>query len=327
MPCDDTKPDSNLAADTAVSIDDGASPNWWLSQDINLNGFTDMAAESVPNTIDVTVHRSQSPLPGGTASIVVEVYVCKPGLNLGPGPNAKLIAQAIMRTETNPEIQAGQTKRLSDVGKIIKWTPNGGTTDPDGPGHRCLIARCYPDSLSPEPDCFHVVGDQHAAQRNITIAAASFREPFSVLQFWTGNNNQEASQKATVRVVADLNPSRRVIEALTPALQAVRGFKRIGNIAPTSFSVQFEDFPEPTTRDNSKPLFGRPFGQLWQLIFGRRSPIYEADIELAPGQQTNFEFRPDLRGGRQGDATIFHLTHINPNGRVTGGLTCAIVLT
>ncbi|WP_373652563.1 MULTISPECIES: hypothetical protein [unclassified Schlesneria] len=326
MPCDDTKPDSNLAADTAITVNDGASPNWWLSPDIDLNGFTDTAAGSVQNTIDVTVHRSQSPLPDGTAAIVVEVYVCNPGLNLGPGPNAKLIAQTIMRTETNPEIQAGQTRRLSDVGKIIKWTPNGSATDPDGPGHRCLIARCYPDSLSPEPDCFHVVGDRHAAQRNVTIAAAAFNEPFSILRFWTGNNNQEDSQKATVRVVADLNPSRKVIEALMPALRAVEGFRRIGRTPPAKFSVRFDDFEVPTTRDNSKLVDHGPFEQVWQLMFGQRSPTYEADIELAPGQQTYFELQSDLTGGRPGDATIFHLTHINPNGRVTGGLTCAIVL-
>src|SRR5262249_30309730 len=216
MPCVDTDPDPNLS-DQCISINDGPGTQWWMSPDINLNGFTDIATIGSNSTVDVTVHRAAAAcnLPAGTQNIIVEVWVSSPGLNLSP-LGARNIDTKLIPVSQLP---AGGPKSLSQVGQLINWTP--ASTDPmDSTGHACLIARCYPDGGGqPQPDCFHVVGDRHVAQRNINIVKVRKRELRVSARIRTGNSNREEAQSATLRVVADLRPDRRVLDILMPGLQ------------------------------------------------------------------------------------------------------------
>jgi len=317
----------------------GPEPNWWLSPAIQLNGVSGIGAQASPspsnNVIDVTFQSAcdSSSFATGTANILVDVYVCLPSLVLdkftGNNVTLKLIATKPVPLSS---VAAGKSTSLSSVGKAINWIAGTDPSLPDGPGHKCLVAIAYPDSETPDEECFHQAGptnDQHYAQLNIAIQPLPIsgrREPgFSL---FTANPDRFAVAPATLRVEADLFPDPKVIDILTPALNATPGYKRMVRRTPKSFGVQLPDFPNPVVRDQTRwGCFGLLF---WILSFlGIKSnfkPSYEADVQLSPGQVTTINFVADLSGSSPGDAHIFHFTHARSDGRVIGGLTLVTVL-
>ena len=313
MPCIDTDPDPNLH-DECISIQDGPGAIWWMSPDINLNGFSDQAMSGGNNTVDITVHRKPDTCTflEGTKNVIVEVWVSPPGLNLSP-VGAKNIGTKLMPLSQLP---ANGSRSLSQVGQLINWTPTSTNPgDPDGPGHRCLISRCYPELDGPaQPDCFHVLGDSHVAQRNIQIVGVPAPRHGLKVPIHTGNNNREAAQPATLRVAADLKPSEKVLEILKPGLRHAKGFRRVSHEAPGHFSLHLPDFPDAKIRDCTGPDH-------------HHTPSYEADVEFKAGQVTKFTFTADLSKSKAGDAHLFHLTHSRRSDkRVIGGLTVVAVV-
>jgi hypothetical protein len=321
MACDDLTKDSNLS-DTCIFIDDGPTAQWWMSPDINLNSFSDVATANQNNTVDVKVHRGPDDAKctalAAATNIIVEVWVSQPGANLSP------TAAKILGTKIIPKSQlaANGTRTLAQAGQIVNWTPSTVASNPDGPGHRCLIARCYPDTDgTPDNDCFHVRGDSHVAQRNIQIITVSPRiKNRFIVEVMTVNPDRERPQPATVRVVTDPEPNRRVLEILEPGLRNT-GFKRVASIAPSRMDLQFPTLTGVKLRDDSRK------GCLWSL-FGKRSGAasVEADVTLPPGDPTSFKFDADLSKGRSGDAFIFYLTHLRADKKEIGGLTVVGVI-
>jgi hypothetical protein len=351
MACDDTQKDPKLT-DTCISL--SKQPQWWLSEDIKLNGTlfngtntskpADQAIFMQDNTIDVRVRRANQAclLPSDgeidTSRIKIVVYIAVPGANLKPnlkGPmGEKLVIQigtALFMTTSGqmPDLPASGIKSLSEIGQAITWKPTStNDKDADGKGpnansHRCLIVRCFPElGPSPDPDCFHIVADQHVAQHNIDIVSGSNIVNGLV---WTSNSNDEERELATLRLVADLNPEPRVVEILTPALQATPGYQRIARTSPVSFGLELPDFPDAKVCDNTRlGCLGRILKALG-LGGSTFEPKYEADIQLQPGQVTSFNFTVDLSRSQPGDAHIFHLMHVRSDQQVIGGLTIGAV--
>ena len=322
MACDDLTKDPNLS-DSCIFVNDGPSAQWWMSPDINLNGFTDVAFANQNNTIDVTVHRgpesAQCDKLTAASNIVVEVWVSLPGLNLSPATQANIIDTKII---PKAQLPTNGTRTLSAAGQLVNWTPGTDGTKPNGPGHRCLISRCYPEGDGPpDPDCFHVRGDSHVAQRNIEIITVSPRiKNRLIVEVMTVNPDRERPQPATVRVVTDPEPNRQVLEILEPGLRNT-GFKRVASIAPSRMDLQFPTLTGVKLRDYSRK------GCLWSL-FGKRSHAasVEADVTLPPGDPTSFKFDADLSKGRSGDAFIFYLTHLRADKKEIGGLTVVGVI-
>lgn len=352
MACDDTQKDTKLT-DTCISI--SKQPQWWLSEDIKLNGqlfngtntglLDNQAVFMQDNKIDVRVRRAsqECPLPPGegeseTSRIKIVVYVAVPGLNLRPnlmGPmGERLVVQIGTKFMTtsgqNPELPASMATALSQIGQAITWrpvSPNDKDADGKGPNansHRCLIVRCYPEvGLGPDPDCFHVVADQHVAQHNFDIVSGSRIRKALI---WTSNSNDEESEPATLRLIADLNPEPRMVEILTPALQATLGYQRIARTAPVSFGLELPDFPDAKVRDNTRlGCLGKILKAFGLLKNSEFEPKYEADIQLQPSQVTSFNFTVDLSGSNSGDAHIIHLMHVRSDQQVIGGLTLVAV--
>ena len=168
--------DPGLAADTCLFIEstsgDGGVHNanvWWLSPDIVLNGPVSGADKADPgqiNSVDVTFHSKSAEsncLSPGDESLLVQLWVGNPAIAMTP--NNSNSAKLILTTgATVPLAGASGTQHFD-------WTPPAGVpaSDPESPGHKCLIARCYPDSLTPSPSGFFAPEDQHVAQRNICV--------------------------------------------------------------------------------------------------------------------------------------------------------------
>ena len=324
MACDDLQKDSNLT-DSCIFINDGPAAQWWMSPDINLNGFSDVANTGQNNTVDVTVHRGpdndQCTALAASNNIIVEVWVSPGGLNLSPLGAKNIGTKSIPKSQ----LAANGQRSLAQAGQIVTWTPTStNPADADGPGHRCLISRVYPETDGPpEFDCFHVRGDSHVAQRNIEIRkVAKFRNEGRLFaDILTVNPDRELPQRATVRVVQDLRPDRRVLDILRPGLQNTGVFKRITSARPSRMNLDFPDFPDARRRDYTRP-------GCWHTLFHGRGyvPRLEADVQLKPGQVTTFNFEADLSNGEIGDAFVFYVTHLRPDNQEIGGLTVVGVI-
>jgi len=338
MACDNSTPDGNLSptpsnpngGDQAISIDDGPTGAPWMSPDISLNG-SDIAIPGNSSLVDIRVHRGNAGLPPGANKVIVEVFACKPSLNWDPLTAFKIGSKTLSVSGASVELPVNGIKWLSQVPddpsnpagppKTLTWVASASQADPDG--HCCLIARCFPSVLTPDESCFHTFGDKHVAQRNVKIVQTIAGEPFFRTEIRTVNTNYDKPENVTLLVEADIAPSRRIVEILTPSLRAIKGFRRISQRPPRSFALQLKDFPDAKIRDHSN--CGRLIRLIRQLRGDPRQCSYEANIVMKEGQSTTFTIQGDLRGGSSGDANIFHLSHVNAKGRMVGGLTLAVV--
>lgn len=159
-------------------IDDG-SPFWYLSTDIWVVSSDDpndppgMPFEGISAYIWARVHnRGSSPVSNAT----VRYWWADPSTAITRAPGS---AHPIGTSSAN--LAAGETK---DVLCVTPWIPeivNG--------GHECLIAEAFAPGVDPLPphvpsDGFHVTGDRHVAQRNISVASAGrammMAHPFAI---------------------------------------------------------------------------------------------------------------------------------------------------
>jgi hypothetical protein len=360
--------DPGLAADQCFYIEatagDGGShtnPTFWLSPDIQLTGpvsGSDKADPGVDNSVMVRVHRKSGSCttPVGTESILIDLYVGNPALVMKP--NDPSSTTKLTNTAGRPNAftsPAGLTPAGTAV--PITWHPPSPATGPESPGHKCLIVRAYPDSLSPDTGDFHVPDDPHVAQHNICIVpcsggggggapggrASGERTPHAreagstgcTFDVSTANLSDQDPELATLRVVRDLHPGREVNAFLVERLQPVPGFQRIsGRLQPQGFSLHLPDFPNATVRDHSRLGFLAFLLYILFLLLGLLGiklqfpfpPRYEAQIQLQPGQLTTFTFRTDLSSASRGEAYVYHLMHKGSDQHVKGGLTLLLMV-
>lgn len=319
--------DPGLSRDTciymeAVSGDGGVhtAPVWWLSPDIELNGpisGPDKADPGQVNPVNVKFHDKGGECNStGDETVTVELWVGNPSVVMTPdNPNSTTLVLKIGTAMPQPGSNGSQ---------IIDWTPPTGLppTNPQSPGHKCLIARCYPDSLTPSPTDFFVPDDPHVAQRNICIVPCggpgASRVPGKCgLEVTTANLNQKERDAVTLRVVVDTRPDKFVRETVLKALGRTPGFKKLAIRPPQHFNLELHDFPRATINDQTKP------GCLGILAGGKR--FYEAAMKLEAAQVTRFSFVADLSRSEFGDAHIFHLTQSSATRPRQGGLTIVMV--
>lgn len=325
--------DPGLSGDTciymeAVSGDGGvhnSSGVWWLSPDIQLVGPTsgpDKADPGEVNTVTVFAHMkgeaSGCTLAPGTESITIELWVGNPSLAMAPNNPA---STAHIDSSGIPLMSPGGSGNF-----VFNWTPPSGVSpsDPQSPGHKCLVARSYPDPLTPSSNSFFVPDDQHVAQRNICIVpcggpGAARRPGACSLDVTTLSVNAKRAEKVTLRAVADLRPVEYVRRVVLEHLKGTPGFKRIASAPPQGFEFQLSDFPDARVSDRTRS------GCLGRLVAPGWRPTYEAKIQFEPEQSTKFSFNADMSAASFGDAYIFHLTQVGDDGRDQGGLTIVMV--
>ncbi|HSK71886.1 MAG TPA: hypothetical protein VK892_09345 [Pyrinomonadaceae bacterium] len=323
--------DPNLNPDTCIFMQPGAAPNWWLSDDVKLAAASGVAVPGQKNDVNIIVRRKPQgcTLPNETDYVKVDLYVCNPTASpmTTSSPNVKKILDA-----TGPPseilVDIASLPSGGNFAQTVKWDlpPLSATSHPaETAGHKCLIARAYPNPLSgginigdyaaPPPD-------QHYAQRNICIQTCS--SPCGI-DVWTENLDRERAKNVKFEVIADTNPSEAVLKVALPLLKEIPGFRRVVKGTPRKgFGLEFPDFPDARKTDNTRPGCLGGISKIFGLGGTAFRPSFAAEVKVSPGQFSIYRFVTDLDGAESGDAFIFHLRHIEREN-VLSGLTMLMV--
>jgi hypothetical protein len=318
--------DPGLAGDTCIFMesvpgDQGthtANAVWWLSPDIILTGPAsgpDVADAGQSNPVQVKFHR-KSAASGchfpGDESVTVELWVANPSLVIMP--------------------RAGSATRVGFIGspvpvegglgnQEIDWTPPASVQpdDPQSPGPKCLVARCYPDSGIPSHVNFFLPGDQHVAQRNLCVISTTAQvATFQVNAMGLAPLTIPLQPAPTrLRAVLDLAPDHFVTNAVLTRLELITGFQRLRTTSLRGgFKFVLAGVHVDQVIDHSQP---GPFSSR------QTPPSFEARVELGDKRPTPITFEANLEGVPPGDACIFHLTQTTIGNVADGGLTLVVL--
>ena len=322
--------DPGLSNDTCIFMEaipgDGGNqdPNgvWWLSPDIRLTGPVsgpDNADAGQINPVQVKFHRkpagSNCQFPGDEG-ITVELWVANPSLVMSPHLPGSATRVGFLRSPLPPEGGTGTQPIDWDIPAVLP------PDDPQSPGHKCLIARCYPDSGVPSGTSFFVPGDQHVAQHNLVIVTATGRG----LKFKVNTLNPGRIvapppfiAKVKVRAVLDLRPIEFVGRTVTKRLQSQPGFTHLRTTPlPGGFRFDLMGLQSSNVVDHSHPGLAVP-------LQPRAIPSFEAQIGLESRHVTPLTFLADMTGVQTGEACIFHLIQTSVSGTAEGGLTLVVL--
>jgi hypothetical protein len=323
--------DPGFATDTCIFMEstsgDGGVHNanvWWLSPDIVLTGPVsgfDKADPGQINSVDITIRRksaeSNCAFPGDE-QLLTELWVGNPAIAMTPNNSAS--TKLILQTGSPCPLPGATGTQHFD------WTLPSGVpaSDPQSPGHKCLIARAFPDSFTASQSNFFAPEDQHVVQRNICIfpcgGPGAARKPgpcgFDVL---TANVNAKEAEQVTIAAALDVRPNEFVRRTVLQRLEKEPGFRKLATRAPRAFRFELRNFPDAKIRDHSTPQ-----GCLGVLLGGQ--PRFEASLKLEANQVANLNFVADLQNAEFGDAFIFHLTQTGPARERQGGLTVVMVV-
>ena len=153
-----------------LGFDPARTAPWWLSPDVDIPAHSGTAFQG-SNTVQIRVHTHEEPIIDD--KIVAEVYVGNPSLAMSPASNTKRIDPGNLLFR--PPGVAGSEPVADVAGATVtfSWTPSGTPGDIDGPGHRCLVVRAFPQAVTPPTDPFDVPNEQHEAQHNLDILATT----------------------------------------------------------------------------------------------------------------------------------------------------------
>jgi hypothetical protein len=317
--------DPSLSADTCIFVEaipgDGGAHNgagtWWLSPEISLSG-----PSGQNNTATVRLHRKAAGSGCSTPfseSVTVELWAAGPSLAMVP--NNRVSARNVQNIGTPFPAEGATVTQTMVLNPPLGFDPS----DPQNPRDVCLVARCYPDSLTPSAQNFFAPFDPHVAQHNLCLVRSgtgiivnpAVLPGTQSIQVATVNLDPANSQDVTLRAVVDLKPSAFVQRVVTARLHNTHGSVRMGTAPPRSFKFVLPDFPNALVTDHSRP--GSPGTLLGQ------PQSYQAKIKLTAGQLTKFTFTASLSVAQPGDAYIFHLRQIGSDNRDQGGLTVLMV--
>jgi len=310
--------DPGMAGDTcfymeAVSGDGGThdpAGTWWLSPDIQLTGPVsgpDNADPGQTNPVVVKFHRKSANTDcntPGDESITVQLWVGNPSLAMAPNNPASTFMIANIGS---PMPAPGATGT-----QPVDWSvPSGLPPDnPQAPGHKCLIARCFPDSLSPSNSNFFLPDDPHLAQHNICIVPCPEKKMLQHQLHFKVSTLNPGRERARLRAVLDLKPREFVGRTVLTRLKKVHGFNQLATAAPThGFKFELSAFSPSNVHDNSH---------------SGPHPNFEAEVTLT-NHVVHLDFIADLTGTQAGDAFIYHLTQTDTAGHPQGGLTLVLV--
>lgn len=312
--------DPGLAGDTcfymeAVSGDGGThdpAGTWWLSPDIQLTGPVsgpDNADPGQINPVVVKFHRKPANTDcntPGDETLTVQLWVGNPSLAMAPNNQASTFS---VLNIGSPAVGPGATGTQQ-----IDWSVPSGLPpdDPQGPGHKCLIARCFPDSLAPSNSNFFLPDDPHVAQHNICIVPCPEKKlVHHQLHFKVSTLNPgREKERAIVRAVLDLKPTDFVRRTVLTRLKKLQGFHQIATQAPThGFKFDLSAYSPTNVHDKSH---------------GVPHPIFQGEVTLTT-HVAHIDFIADLTGTKAGDAFIYHLTQTDTAGHPQGGLTLVLV--
>jgi hypothetical protein len=310
----------------------GSGP-FWLSPDVDIPAHTGEARQG-SNTVQVRVHAHDEPILG--EKIAAEVYVGQPSLAMSPTVGTKRIDPGLtFRPSTVP----GAEPVASIAGGIttFTWTPSNDPAQVDGPGHRCLVVRAFPQSVPPPTDPFTVPTEPHEAQHNIEVLATT-KMMISGGSAGAGTphdprrRNKDGLWSERIATVGAGKPGVRyavwVFDPEPP--QAVRhalGHTTISKQPPKQVTLE----PDPKHGNAIDPhdlLHNGPF--LEQSGFGKGlfAPdrlLAGAEVELGPDELAYLLLRFDHSNLKEHSAAVLHGVQWDEHGRAEGGMTVVAV--
>jgi hypothetical protein len=248
MPPDPAKFDPGLSSDRCIYAETVAGDGgvhepsivWWLSPDVLLNdaGLSLPSGTTTPgtarvgdNAIGVRVRKKlDCSVVAPTGQVQVDLFVAVPTPGFNPTNSMKIGDDTTAVAGLNPS------------GRIVQfgnWTPGTDPKKADGPGHKCMVGRVYPEHLSPDGTNFHIPDDPHVVQRNICIQPCDEHdtvpgeggdvgllgpdeEGFWVFDLELFNPDREIEEIVTLTAWADVEPARHVLAAATTGLKRFR---------------------------------------------------------------------------------------------------------
>jgi hypothetical protein len=329
---------------------------WWLSPDILLNdpaltspappaGTTPGTAQQNPgpNAVGVRVHQKSgctAPKAGTPPKALVELWVCDPSA-IVPS-SAHFVNGGTIGLPLTP---TGSIKQFGN------WIASANAADPDGPGHKCMVARVYPQNDGFDSTQFHVVDpDQHYAQHNICIQPC----PMKMMEKAMGGagtglgghdqlladtdglhkfrlltvNHGKRPAVAVLSVRTSLKPPQHAIKAATPALRRLKVAPRPITEPPRRTGLQVNQI---TRLDSTRVGRGtkRPAnfwnGKALVPLKPTSQPTATRKLTLQPRQQVALIAAVDLEGLPRRRPLFVDVVHRNSKGRVLGGCTIVFV--
>src|SRR3954454_3905692 len=333
---------AGYGGDVSVYVEDRAGdqgdPNFgsgpfWLSPDVDIPAHTGVAGQG-SNTVQIRVHARDEPVL--QEKITAEVYVGTPSLAMSPTVGTKRIDPGIT---FRPSTVAG-TEPVADIpGGIatFTWTPSSDPAQVDGPGHRCLVVRAFPQSVPPPGDPFTVATEQHEAQHNIDILAttkmmvsggsAGAGTPHDPRRqsgdgFWHERISTIGAGRRGVRYVVwafDPDPA--------PVIRRALGHTKISKAPPAK--VTFDPDPKHGNPiDPSSLLDNGPFTEKSGLGHGLFAPdrlVAGAELELHPNEITQLMLSFEHTTLKPHSAGVLHGVQREEHGNAEGGITVVAV--
>ncbi len=317
----------------------GASPSpvpWWLSPDVDIPAHSGTAFQGA-NTVQIRVHAHEEPIL--TEKIVAEVYAGNPSLVMAPGSNAVRIDPGNLLFR--PIGVAGTEPIADEPGgtATFPWTPSSAATAPDGPGHRCLIVRAFPQSVAPPTSPFDVPNEQHEAQHNIEVlttmksmskmsagGAGTPGDPRKVDEdtglWWEALTTIAAGRRRGVRYVVwafDPSPDDGVLECVREQLRK----SRIDGISadPPAYVTLGAPDARGEKLDPVELVRKRGFARQAGELFAPDRVVTAAAVELGPRKPTTLLLRFDHSNIPDRTAVVLHGAQFAEDGRPEGGMT------
>jgi hypothetical protein len=308
----------------------GSGP-FWLSPDVDIPAHTGEARQG-SNTVQIRVHAHDEPILD--VKIAAEVYVGLPSLAMSPSVGTKRIDPGLT---FRPATVAGTEPVANIAGGIatFPWTPSNDPTQVDGPGHRCLVVRAFPQSVPPPTDPFAVPTEPHEAQHNIEILKTAMlkadmshggagidgdpRRRDSETGLWWERFSTVGAGKLGVRYIVwafDPSPPSAVTRALPP-------YTLISKEPPMQVTLE----PDPKQGNAIDPndlLDNGPFVEqsgLGHGLFTKDRLLAGAEVELHPSEIANLLLRFDHSNLKPNGAVVLHGVQWDEHGRAEGGMT------
>jgi hypothetical protein len=290
-------------------------------------------------------HKAGCNLNPNAVAVKVDLWVCVPtasAINTISGNTRRILHQGVNSITIPLGTNAGELAPGGSATMPVEWRlPNPPTNPAEGPGHKCLIARAYPNTSSTNETTIGEYAaslDPHYAQRNICIQTCNSPCGQEILAFQPIETERDALEVEYI-VYPDFNPSKFILQAAEEMFLTVDGLRhlkpQIAVDPPTrGFELELVDVAPFTVINNSiipkfdrrQVLWGkrRRHYKLRAPKFGARMPFFRAAARLKRGQDMLYRLHTDLEGAAPGTAQVFHVME-SVRGWVRGGLTVIMV--
>jgi hypothetical protein len=283
------------------------------------------------NDVRIRVHSHEEPVLD--EKIVAEVYACTPSLGMSPTTASARIDPGNLLFR--PPGVAG-TEPVADIAGgtlTFSWTPSSSAAQPNGPGHRCLIVRAFPQSLTPPTTPFDVPTEQHEAQHNIeilttTTTQASMRRGGAGVPGDPRRRDKETGMwwerlltvgpgrrgKRFVAWAFDPEPGDYLGKGIQRALKEakVRGFSQD---PPAEVNLEIVG---ASARGTKRVPVRNP-------LFSGGRLLAATSFELGPRKPVEVLLRFDHSNLRERTAAVMHVAQVDARGIPEGGMTVIAV--